>query len=77
MMFGSVLEHFGNLRLVKICKTCVSGLNALFRGTEIVKTVRKTASDSITAIVPDGSSSVCGHSDYVEKHDQTTAFESQ
>jgi hypothetical protein len=37
MMFGSVLEHLGNLRRVKRCKTCVSGLNALFRGTEVVK----------------------------------------
>ena len=39
MMFGSVLEHFGNLRQVKRCKTCGSGLNALFRGTEVVKIV--------------------------------------
>ena len=39
MMFGSVLEHFGNLRHVKRCKTCVSGLNALFRGTEVAKIV--------------------------------------
>jgi acid stress-induced BolA-like protein IbaG/YrbA len=37
MMFGSVLEYFTNLRQVKRCKTCVSGLNALFRGTEVVK----------------------------------------
>jgi acid stress-induced BolA-like protein IbaG/YrbA len=37
MMFGSVSDHFNNLRQVKRCKTCVSGLNALFRGTEIVK----------------------------------------
>jgi hypothetical protein len=36
-MFGSVWEHFANLRHVKRCKTCVSGLNALFRGTEFVK----------------------------------------
>jgi acid stress-induced BolA-like protein IbaG/YrbA len=36
-MFGSVSEHFANLRLVKRCKTCVSGLNALFWGTEVVK----------------------------------------
>jgi acid stress-induced BolA-like protein IbaG/YrbA len=36
MMFGSVLEHLANLRRVKRCKTCVSGLNALFRGTEAV-----------------------------------------
>jgi hypothetical protein len=37
MMFGMVSEPFANLRHVKICKTCVSGLNALFRGTEVVK----------------------------------------
>jgi hypothetical protein len=35
MMFGSVLEHFANLQHVKRCKTCVSGLNELFRGTEV------------------------------------------
>ena len=39
LMFGNVLEHFGNLRHVKICKTCVSSLNALFQGTEVVKIV--------------------------------------
>jgi acid stress-induced BolA-like protein IbaG/YrbA len=37
MMFGSVSKYFTNLRQVKRCKTCVSGLNALFRGTEVVK----------------------------------------
>jgi hypothetical protein len=37
MMFGSVSEHFANLRQVNICKTCVSGLNTLFRGTKVVK----------------------------------------
>jgi acid stress-induced BolA-like protein IbaG/YrbA len=37
MMFASVSEHFPNLRQVKRCKTCVSGLNTLFRDTEIVK----------------------------------------
>jgi hypothetical protein len=37
MMFGSVSEHFANLRHVKKCKTGVSGLNALFQGTEVVK----------------------------------------
>jgi hypothetical protein len=36
-MFGSVSEHFANLRHVERCKTCVSGLNALFRGTEVAK----------------------------------------
>jgi acid stress-induced BolA-like protein IbaG/YrbA len=35
MMFGSVSEHFANLQHVKKCKTCVSGLNALFKGTEL------------------------------------------
>jgi hypothetical protein len=37
MMFGSVSEHFANLRHVKRCKTCVSGLYALFQGTEVAK----------------------------------------
>jgi acid stress-induced BolA-like protein IbaG/YrbA len=37
MMFGSVSEHFAKLRQVKRCKTCVWGLNALFRGTEVMK----------------------------------------
>jgi hypothetical protein len=36
VMFGSVLEHFVNLLHVKRCKTCVSILNAVFRGTEVV-----------------------------------------
>jgi hypothetical protein len=36
-MFGNVSENFANLRHVKRCKTCVSGQNALFRGTEVVK----------------------------------------
>jgi hypothetical protein len=35
MMFGSVSEHFANLRHIKRCITCVSDLNALFRGTEV------------------------------------------
>jgi hypothetical protein len=30
-------EHFANLLHVKRRKTCVSGLNALFRGTKVVK----------------------------------------
>ena len=38
-MFGSVSEHFANLRLVKRCKTCVWGVNAVFRGTEAAKMV--------------------------------------
>jgi hypothetical protein len=37
MMFGSVSEHFANLRRVTRCKTCVWRLNALFRGTEVLK----------------------------------------
>jgi hypothetical protein len=37
MMFGSVSEHFTNIPQVKRCKTCVSGLKALFRGTEVMK----------------------------------------
>ena len=38
-MFGSVLEHLANLRHVKICKTCVSNLNVLFRCNEYAKMV--------------------------------------
>jgi uncharacterized protein YuzB (UPF0349 family) len=34
MLFGRDSEHFANLRHVK---TCVSGLNALFQGTEVAK----------------------------------------
>jgi hypothetical protein len=37
MMFGSVSEHFADLRHVKRCKTCISCLKAPFRGTEVVK----------------------------------------
>jgi hypothetical protein len=37
MFFGSVLEHFVNFLHVKRNKTCVSGINALFRGTEVAK----------------------------------------
>jgi acid stress-induced BolA-like protein IbaG/YrbA len=37
MMFGTVSVHFANHRLVKRCKTCVSGLNKLFRDAEVVK----------------------------------------
>jgi acid stress-induced BolA-like protein IbaG/YrbA len=37
MMFRIVSEHFVNIRHIKRCKTCVSGLNALFWGTEVVK----------------------------------------
>jgi acid stress-induced BolA-like protein IbaG/YrbA len=37
MMFGSVSKHFANLRHVKRSKTYVSGMYALFHGTEVVK----------------------------------------
>jgi acid stress-induced BolA-like protein IbaG/YrbA len=37
MMFGTISEYFANLHHVKRWKTCVSGLNALFQGTEVVK----------------------------------------
>jgi hypothetical protein len=37
MMFGSVSEHFASLLHLKRYKTCVSGLNALFLGTKVVK----------------------------------------
>jgi hypothetical protein len=37
MMSGTVSDHFGKLRHVKKSKTCVSGPNALFQGTEVVK----------------------------------------
>jgi hypothetical protein len=37
VMFGSVSEYLTNLQQVKRCKTCVLGLNGLFRGTEVVK----------------------------------------
>jgi uncharacterized protein YuzB (UPF0349 family) len=37
MMFANVSDDFANLRHGKRCKTCVSGLNALFRGTKVAK----------------------------------------
>jgi hypothetical protein len=37
VMFGSVSKYFTNLQKVKKWKTCVSGLNGLFQGTEVVK----------------------------------------
>ena len=37
--FESVSEHFANFQHIKRGKTCVSGLNAVFRGTEVVKMV--------------------------------------
>jgi hypothetical protein len=36
-MFGSVLEYIANLRQVNRCKTCVSGLNAIFWCAKVVK----------------------------------------
>ena len=38
-MFGIVSEHFAELWHKKRCKICVSGMNALFRGTELAKMV--------------------------------------
>jgi hypothetical protein len=35
MMSLIVSKHFANLRHIKRCNTCVSGLNALFRGIEV------------------------------------------
>jgi hypothetical protein len=35
MMFATVSEHFANIRHIKRCNTCVTGLNALFRGIEV------------------------------------------
>jgi hypothetical protein len=35
MMFGSVSDHFANVRHVKECKTFVFWLNELFRSTEV------------------------------------------
>ena len=37
IMFESVSEHFANLQHVKRGKTCVSGVNALFQDTQVVK----------------------------------------
>jgi hypothetical protein len=37
MMFGCLLKHLKNLRHVKRCKTCVSGMNALIWSTEVAK----------------------------------------
>jgi hypothetical protein len=39
MIIWSVLKHFKNPRKIKWCKTCVSGLNALFFGTKVTKIV--------------------------------------
>jgi hypothetical protein len=39
MMFGGVSEHFANLQHKKRCNTCLSGPNALCRGTEVAKMV--------------------------------------
>jgi hypothetical protein len=45
LMFGIVSEHFANLRQVTSCKTCVPSLNALFRGTKVVKHLYWTQND--------------------------------
>jgi hypothetical protein len=37
MMFANVSDDFAKLRHGKRCKTCVSGLNALFQGTTVAK----------------------------------------
>jgi hypothetical protein len=42
MMFASVLDDFGNIRHVKACKTCVLDINAIFRGTKVVKHLFKS-----------------------------------
>jgi hypothetical protein len=39
MIFRSILQHFVNRPRVKRCKTCVSGPNALFWGTQVAKMV--------------------------------------
>ena len=39
MMFGIVLEHLVDPRHEKLYKTCVPGLNALFRGTKLLEIV--------------------------------------
>jgi hypothetical protein len=39
VMFRYLLEHLENLRHVNRCKTCVSGMNALFWYTEVAKMV--------------------------------------
>ena len=38
-MYERVSEHFPNISDLKWCKTCVSGPNALFRGTKLAKMV--------------------------------------
>jgi hypothetical protein len=37
MMFGSVSKHFSILRHINRSKTFLSGLNAVFRGTDVAK----------------------------------------
>src|ERR671922_180475 len=44
-MFESVQEHLEDLRHVKRGRTCVSSMNALFQGTEVVKMVSPTPLD--------------------------------
>jgi hypothetical protein len=38
-MFGCILEYLENLRYEEKCKTCVSGLNALFWCTEVAEMI--------------------------------------
>jgi hypothetical protein len=44
MMFWSVSEHLANPQHVQRCKTCVSGLNALF-GVSKVRSIHCTTFD--------------------------------
>jgi hypothetical protein len=39
MIIRSILQYFVNLPRVKRCKTCLSGPNALFWGTQVAKMV--------------------------------------
>jgi hypothetical protein len=39
VIWECVLEHFVNLLHVKRNQTCISGINALFRGTKVAKIV--------------------------------------
>jgi ribosomal protein L31 len=39
LMFGCLLQHLEKLRHVKRCKTCVSGMNAIFLCTEVTEMV--------------------------------------
>jgi hypothetical protein len=54
IMFDSVLEHFVILPHMKICKTCVSDLNAVFRGTEVEYSFAPNASILLYGTKNDG-----------------------